>query len=124
MKTEKPPGSAGVTGIPSRENDGFQSVAGGFRHLRFLPLFKRKTQTVFDALKNKKKGLESHCLRGLIGRKHKKGGFGPFCVNRSFVCEIPQENRVIGNRYVKNPSKGIASLITGTSKHGVKPCRH
>lgn len=124
MQHQKTPGSAGVSGIPLRETVAIQGPCGGFRHTGFLPLSERKTQSAIDALKNKKKGLESHCLRGLLRQKFNFGGLMPYRDSGVLRCEFPQEIRVIGNRYVKNTPKGMLSLITGTVKHGVKPCRH
>lgn len=124
MQHQKTPGSAGVSGIPLRETVAIQGPCGGFRHTGFLPLSMGKNRITIDALKNKKKGLESHCLRGLLRQKFNFGGLMPYRDLGHLSCEFPPKNRVIGNRYVKNPLKHASSLITGTAKRGVKPCRH
>ena len=66
-----------------------------------------------------KKGLKTHCLRGLYAKNTKKPKATPrqFLQNQSlFVFQKNGFQCVIGNKYAKTCLKGIASLVTNARK--------
>jgi len=97
---------------------------GDFFHLGFLVFLQWMRDGKSRNLKHEKKGLQTHCLRGLYRCIFKNGPETLWPVNAGFVHFELSEHRVIGNRYAKTTAKSIASLVTEGQKSGGKACRH